>query len=96
MIIRLSPQRRNETLKLEKDGDAIIINGERFDFHNLEEGARIERGDIESEYICGSVSKIKGKVHLTVILPHGKNASRERRFPDLIIDPPDGVIDLPE
>ena len=96
MIIKLSPQRCDDQLHLEKDGEALIINGDRVDFSSLKEGEIIPRNEIESKFVCGSVRRVEGVIHVGILLPHGKNASKERRFPEPIANPPDGVIDLPE
>lgn len=95
MHIKLSPQRSDNRLSLERDNDTLIINGESFDFSELPEGATLPRDAIESDVIVSDVERIDGEIHLTVLLPHGANAPEETRFPEPIKVSEDGVITLP-
>lgn len=95
MHIKLSPQRSDKRLTLEKQNQTLIINGESFDFSELPEGATLPRDAIESDVIVSDVERINGEIHLTVLLPHGANAPHETRFPEPIKVSEDGVITLP-
>ena len=95
MKITLSPTRRDETLTASKAGDKLTLNGEEFDFGPLEEGETLPADAIDSPWIAGDVTRTDGVLHITLRLPHGANAPEETRFPEPIIDPPDGEIDLP-
>lgn len=95
MNITLSPQRRDDTLTVSKSGDILIINGQTFDFSAIPDGATLPCEAIDSEYITGDVERIDGTLHLTLLLPHGPNASEAVRFPKPIIDPTDGPLELP-
>lgn len=95
MKIKLSPQRSDKHLSLEKEQNTLIINGKRFDFAPLPDGATLPREAIQSEFIVSDVERIDGVLHLTILLPHGANASHETRFPEPIKVSEDGVITLP-
>ena len=95
MKITLSPTRRDETLTASRDGDTLTLNGEELDFGPLEEGETLPADAIDSPWIAGDVTRTDGALHITLRLPHGANAPEETRFPEPIIDPPDGEIALP-
>ena len=95
MKLTLSPTRRDETLVASRSGDTLTLNGEELDFGPLEEGETLPADAIDSEWITGDVTRTDGVLHLTLRLPHGANAPEETRFPETIIDPPDGEIALP-
>lgn len=96
MIISFSPQRRDDTLTLEKtSGDRLRINGELFNFNPLEDGDTIPEGVIPCDWIVGPVERVEGEVHLTLILPHGAEPSQAVAFPETITVTDDGPIDIP-
>lgn len=95
MIINLSPQRRDDALVVSKTGDILTINGERYDFSTLPDGATLPRGTVPCAFLDGDVERIDGQLVLTLLLPHGPNPPPHVAFPDPIIDPPDGEIILP-
>lgn len=95
MRISFSPQRRDDTLTVSKAGDVLTINGDAFDFSALPDGATIAAENSPSPWITGPIERIDGKLHLTLLLPHGPNPSEDVAFPQPIIDPADGLIDLP-
>ena len=96
MKILLSPQRRDDTLTLSKSGDALTVNGVTYDFTPLPDGATLPREAIDCEWIVSDVNRINGEIELTILLPHGANASHEARFPEPIIKNDDGQVVLPE
>lgn len=95
MRIILSPQRRDDTLTLERNGDALTINGEVFDFAGLAEGDLLPREAVGTPWLASDVKRVDGHITLTLLLPHGPNAPHETRYPTDIIDPPDGPVALP-
>lgn len=95
MQIKLSPQRSDIRLTLEKQNQTLIINGERFDFKELPDGATLPNDAIQSDFIISDVERIDGVLHLAILLPHGANAPHETRFPEPIEVTEDGVITLP-
>lgn len=96
MHISFSPQRRDDTLSLERtSGDRLRINGELFNFNTLEDGDLIPAGAIPCEWIVGPVEKVDGEVRLTLILPHGPNPSQAVAFPEPITVTQDGPIAVP-
>lgn len=96
MKINLSPQRRDDTLTIEKNGDRLRINGELFNFGPIPEGGSIDANDVPCEWIVGNVLRTNGEIELTIILPHGSNPPEEMAFPKPLLEAEDGLIDLPK
>ena len=96
MKINLSPQRRDDTLTVTKQGDTLTINGIAYDFSQLPDGGTLPGDAVDCEYVIGSVNRVNGELELTLLLPHGPNASEAARFPEPIIDPADGEVELPK
>jgi len=96
MKINLSPQRRDDTLTVTKQGDTLTINDTVYDFTNLPDGGTLPADAVDCEYVIGFVNRVNGELELTLLLPHGPNASEAARFPQPIIDPADGEVELPK
>ena len=95
MHITLIPQRRDDTLTVSKAGDMLTINGTAFDFSVIPEGATLPASAVDCPFITGDIERIAGVLHLTLLLPTGPNASQAACFPSPIINPADGVLELP-
>lgn len=95
MLINLSPIRDDRTLEVSKVGDALTINGDTFDFSQLPEGATLPNEAIGCEWIVSDVNRVNGQIELTILLPHGADASESARFPTPIIQTTDGKVVLP-
>ena len=96
MKITLSPVRRDSQLTVGKQGDTITINGVAYDFSVIPDGATLPASAVDCEFITGNVERINGVLHLSLILPHGPNPSQAVAFPAPIINPADGVLELPQ
>jgi hypothetical protein len=96
MNINLSPQRRDDTLTVTKQGDVLTINGTEYDFSVIPDGATLPKDATDCEWLASDVERIDGVLNLTLLLPHGKDASHAARFPQPIINPADGVLELPQ
>ena len=96
MKITLSPQRRDDTLTVTKQDDALTINGTAYDFSQLPDGGTLFADAVDCEFVIGSVDRVNGELELTLLLPHGANASEAARFPEPIINPADGELELPK
>lgn len=95
MHISFSPQRRDDTLTLERTApDRLRINGDLFNFGPMEDGDVIPAGTIPCEWIVGPVEKVDGEVRLTLILPHGPNPTEAQAFPQPITVTEDGPINV--
>ncbi|EKF43964.1 hypothetical protein NA8A_04110 [Nitratireductor indicus C115] len=90
MHIDLSPQHRDASLTVEKQGDILTINGAPYDFSSIPEGATVE--NVPCDFIVGPVSRINGEIHLTLISPHGGYPTETEAFPPALEVAPDGVI----
>ncbi len=95
MIIKLSPQRRDDTLTVSKLDDILTINGVAYDFSGLLEGETLPREAIDCEFIASDADRINGELELTLLLPHGADPTQAQAFPEDIIDPPNGDLVLP-
>ncbi|MHC1549056.1 hypothetical protein [Phyllobacterium sp. K27] len=87
--VKLSPQRRDDRLHIEKRGDTLLVNGELFDPSTYDESL----GD--SQWIVGRPEALEDGWSVTIILPHGSPAPRATRFPDPITLSADGPVELP-
>lgn len=96
MIIKLSPQVRECQLSVSKRSDVLTINGERFDFRALPEGAVLPGSAVDCDFVAGPISRVDGELILTLLLPISAEASLDARFPVDIVNPPDGNVRLPE
>ena len=96
MKIKLSPQRSNNFIFVFKQGDVLTINGTEYHFADLPDGGTLPADAVDSEFVISSVDRVNGELELTLLLPHGPNASEAARFPQPIIDPADGEVELPK
>lgn len=92
MFIHLTPQYRDETLDVAKVGEALIINGEVFDFSEIVEGCD---ATFKCDWIAGPVARKDGRIVLTLILPHGEDAPSETLFPKPLDIVDDAKLELP-
>ena len=95
MLINLSPTRSDKILSISKSGDTLTINGVPYDFSQLPNGASLPSEAINCEFIVSDVNCVNGEIELTILLPHGANASHEARFPEPINMTNDGQVVLP-
>ncbi len=96
MIIRLSPQRRDDSLTITKNLDALTINSEIYDFSELPEGAVLPAAAVNCEFIAGDVTRVDGQLIVHLLLPCGPDCSSAANFPADIVNPPDGNVSLPQ
>ena len=96
MKIALNPQRRDDAITISKLGDVLTINGVAYDFSVIPDGATLPASAVDCEYISGNVERINGILHISLIFPHGPNPSQAVAFPAQIINPADGVLELPQ
>ncbi len=95
MIIKLIPQRRDDTLKVIKSGNALTVNGEVFDFSPMTDGSTLPRAAISSQWFAGDVEMQNGELTLTLLLPLPANYSPEQAFPVDLTNVPDGQVIFP-
>ncbi|CAK16862.1 hypothetical protein [Pseudomonas entomophila] len=95
MIINLVPVRHDQPLALSVKGDVLTLNGEAFDFRALGEGALLPVEAIAAPWFMGDVRRIEGRLHLTLMLPHGVHAPQATRFPEALEVTEDGPVALP-
>lgn len=96
MIIKLVPQRRDDSLEVIKSGHVLTVNGEAFDFSRMQEGDTLPRSAIASEWFAGDVEFADGQLVVTLLLPNPVNFSPEQAFPVDIVNVPDGPVVFPK
>ena len=96
MKITLSPTRSDAPLSISKQGDALTINGVTYDFSVIPDGATLPASAVDCEYITGNVERINGALHITLLLPHDPNPPQAVAFPEPLINPADGPLELPQ
>lgn len=96
MIIKLSPQRRDDTLEVVKAGNVLTVNGEDFDFTPMGNGDTLPVAAITSIWFTADVEKADGELTLTLLFPNPWNYSPEQAFPVDLIDVPDGPVAFPQ
>ena len=96
MIIKFNPQRRDDVLVVEKQGDKLVVNGVEYDFTSIPEGATLPADAIDSDLFSGPVERVGGVLKVTLTLPHGPNPSKAVAFPEPINVVADGPVALPQ
>lgn len=96
MRIKLSPQRRDDTLSISKVGNALVINSEVYDFSVMKNGDRLPASAVKCEYIVGEISFNNDELEIEIILPLPENYTYEQAYPKDIYFNGDGKIPLPE
>lgn len=99
MLINLSPVRIDgEEMVLEKRGNAIVVNGEVFDFSRMKDGESIPSTAIVSRWFYGGefIDMVGGELVLTIVIPLPYNYSQEQAFPLPIHMTHDGIVPLPK
>lgn len=96
MHITLTPQRRDDKLVASKSGDTLTFNGTAYDFSVVTEGATLPASATDCPYLVGDIERVGGVLRLSLVLPHGPNPSPAVAFPAPIINPPNGLLELPK
>jgi len=81
MHITLIPQRRDDRLRLEKQGETLVINDEPFDLSVIPDGATLPRAAVHCDWLVSDIERRDGTLYLSLILPHGACAPQETLFP---------------
>ena len=95
VILKYSPQRRDNTLTIIKAADTLTINGTVYDFTNLLNGETLPQEAIDCEFICGDVERTNGELIIPILLPLKRGASQLAKFPDPVTINTDGQVVLP-
>lgn len=89
------PRNSSKSPSVEIMGEVLTINGEALDFSQVPEGATLPRSAIGCVYIAEDVVRTNGVLHIGLSFPIPPDASEAARFPEPIINPPDGPLELP-
>lgn len=96
MRINLTPQLTDKCLIVVKEGNTLILNGDRFDLSPMTEGSTLPGSAINSEWFAGDVEMIDGEINVTLLLPNPANYSQDQAFPQPLLNVPDGLVSLPK
>lgn len=96
MRINLSPQLTEKKLIVVKDGNTLVLNGERFDLSPMLDGSTLPSSAISSEWFAGEIEMVDGEIIVTLILPNPVNYSPEQAFPEPLTSVLDGPVALPQ
>ncbi|MPL74072.1 hypothetical protein SDC9_19881 [bioreactor metagenome] len=89
-LITLSPMRRDDTLVVSVAGDVLVLNGVALDL-----GTYTADPEAPHDWIFGQPDQNGGVWHVTLVLPHGADASEQTRLPPPITVTADGPVPLP-
>ena len=81
MRVSFAPQRRDDALNISASGDVLTVNGQQFDFSQLQNGDLLPQEAIASEWFAGPVTRESGEVRVKLIRPHGPYPSAADAFP---------------
>ncbi len=95
MKINLSPHRSDHQLRVRKSGDVLTINGTKYGFTRIPEGATLPATATDCPFLVGDITRRNGELELTLILPHGADPSESVAFPEPLLDVQDGEVMLP-
>lgn len=95
MKITFQPARCDAQLKLERQGDTLLVNNEAYDFSAVPEGATLPQAAVKGDWLADDVTREGGVLHLAVILPIGKDANKKSRFPAPVTLRRDGPVPVP-
>lgn len=96
MNITLTPQVRSDSLTLSKSGDILTINGDAFDFSFIEDGDVLPKEAVDCHLLAEDVTRVNGDLVVALLLPIRHTSSKSAKFPDPILNAPDGDIEVPE
>jgi len=94
MKIILTPQRSDESLTLQVEGDVLTVNGRQHDFTPLQEGFELPFHAVDDSFITGTVRRVGGVVEVTVRLPYGLDAQFDTTQP-VVVNQSSGVVEVP-
>jgi len=95
MRISFTPQRRDDTLTVTREGEVLTINGEVYDFSALPNGGLLPVEAINSDWIVSDVVRTDDGLALTLLLPHGPGPSAAVALPHVLVNPANGVLAIP-
>ncbi|MDW0357719.1 hypothetical protein Q8G38_00145 [Halomonas venusta] len=97
MIITIKPQVRDTRPTFEVEGDALIIDGDKYDFSPLPDGAILPEDAIGSEWFPTDVKRVNDTLHITLIVPFSPWQREVLTGQKIVIEnPADGPLPLPE
>ncbi len=82
MRVTLIPQRSDAELHASWEGDQLTINGEIFDFAQLQEGSELPPGSVSTPFVAGPVRRKDGAIELALVVPYGMGEEPIQRFVD--------------
>ena len=95
MELSFSPIRSDAPLRLERQGDVLVVNGIAHDFTPLPDGGILPRAAVAGDWLASDVTRQDGRIRLTVLLPHGPDPGAAQGFPAPLRLDHDGPVALP-
>lgn len=96
MILKLTPQYKPTSAAVVSVlGETLTIGDDVLDLAPLPEGATIPFGAVASEWIAGDIKRIKGELHVPLVLALSDTSSLEACFPVPITVIQDGPVEMP-
>lgn len=95
MLITLTPIRHDGRLTLVREGDTLIVNGQRLELAAIPEGAILPQDAVDCPWIASDIRRRGGRIELALLLPHGPDAPPQTRNPAPVLVPADGPVPLP-
>jgi len=93
-LITLSPIRLDAALTLTRAGETLVVNGLPLDLSGLAEGACRAADSFGCDALVSDVTCADGMVRLTLLLPHGSEATQAVLFPAPLTLTADGPVVL--
>lgn len=94
-LITLSPMRCDDALSVSVAGNVLTLNGLALDLGALAPGERLPCDALGCAWLASDIIRGEhGEIALTLILPHGAEASEALRFPPPITVTADGPVAL--
>lgn len=95
MKVNYIPMRADHRPVYERRGDALVIDGEVFDFTDLPEGGTLPAEAVASECVWGTVARTDGQIEVSLLLTFAAGAPHETRFPTPVVMTGDGEVPQP-
>lgn len=84
------------TLVVSKAGYVLTINGDVVDLSGIPDGASLPAEAVDNEFVVGTVERVAGTLHVTLLLPFDGFPWPPVAFPADIVSAPDGIVAIPK
>lgn len=95
MTLELRPCHRVFPITYVVLGEALVVDGEIFDFAQLGEGEVLPRSAVSGQWLQSDVERVGGVLRMAILMPYLEPASEAVRFPAPVEMVSDGPVPLP-